>query len=402
KNYMYPDLRKGYQISQYDKPICENGYIEVENNETKKKIRINRIHIEEDAGKLIHMEGNNTYIDYNRCGTPLLEIVSEPDITSSDEAVLYLTNLKEIFQYLEVSDCNMEEGSLRCDANISMMVKEGEKWVNTPIVEVKNMNSFKNVKKALEYEAIRLVEEYNKTKVTNNGKNKVTRGWDDNKEITVFQRTKEGESDYRYFPEPDLPHLEITDEIIEVQRKKLPELPKQKKARFIKEYNITDYDAESLVAQKDMGFYFESIAKLTKYHKKAANFILTDVMSILNQKEIGIKDFSLSKEHIAELIDLLGEEKISSWIGKQLFEKMLKTNKSPKEIMAEENLSQIDEGDLIKIIDGVLNDNPKSIEDYNNGKDNALKFLMGQVMKLSKGKANPVRATELILDKIKK
>ncbi len=402
KNYMYPDLPKGYQISQYDKPICENGYIEIDTDGKIEKIRINRIHIEEDAGKLIHMEGNNTYIDYNRCGTPLLEIVSEPDIKSPEEAVLYLTNLKEIFQYLEISDCNMEEGSLRCDANISMMIEDNGKWINTPIVEVKNMNSFKNVKKALEYEAIRLVEEYKKSKITNNGRNKETRGWDDSKEITIFQRTKEGESDYRYFPEPDLPYLEISEDLVEDRRKNLPELPKPKKERFVREYEITEYDSAALVSQKDIGVYFEDISKLTRYYKKAANFILTDIAAILNKKSITIKEFDVPKEHIAEIINLLGEEKISSWIGKQLFEKTLVSKKSPLEIMREENLAQIDDSNLINIVETVLKDNPKSIEDYNNGKDNALKFLMGQVMKMSKGKANPVKATEMILNSIKK
>ncbi|HPO49544.1 MAG TPA: Asp-tRNA(Asn)/Glu-tRNA(Gln) amidotransferase subunit GatB, partial [Spirochaetota bacterium] len=402
KNYFYPDLPKGYQISQYDKPICENGYIEIDTDGKIEKIRINRIHIEEDAGKLIHMEGNNTYIDYNRCGTPLLEIVSEPDIKSPEEAVLYLTNLKEIFQYLEISDCNMEEGSLRCDANISMMIEDNGKWINTPIVEVKNMNSFKNVKKALEYEAIRLVEEYKKSKITNNGRNKETRGWDDSKEITIFQRTKEGESDYRYFPEPDLPYLEISEDLVEDRRKNLPELPKPKKERFVREYEITEYDSAALVSQKDIGVYFEDISKLTRYYKKAANFILTDIAAILNKKSITIKEFDVPKEHIAEIINLLGEEKISSWIGKQLFEKTLVSKKSPLEIMREENLAQIDDSNLINIVETVLKDNPKSIEDYNNGKDNALKFLMGQVMKMSKGKANPVKATEMILNSIKK
>lgn len=402
KNYMYPDLPKGYQISQYDKPICEKGYIEIDIDGKVEKIRINRIHIEEDAGKLIHMEGNNTYIDYNRCGTPLLEIVSEPDIKSPEEAVLYLTNLKEIFQYLEISDCNMEEGSLRCDANISMMIEDNGKWINTPIVEVKNMNSFKNVKKALEYEAVRLVEAYNKSKITNNGRNKETRGWDDSKEITIFQRTKEGESDYRYFPEPDLPCLEISDDLVEDRRKNLPELPKPKKERFIKQYEITEYDSAALVSQKDIGIYFEEIAKLTRYYKKAANFILTDITAVLNKRSITIKEFDVPKESIAEIINLLGEEKISSWIGKQLFEKSLVSKKSPLEIMREENLDQIDDSNLINIVELVLKDNPKSIEDYNNGKDNALKFLMGQVMKMSKGKANPVKATEMILNSIKK
>lgn len=401
KHYMYPDLPKGYQISQYDKPICKDGYIEIANNNTPKKIRINRIHMEEDAGKLIHMEGNNTYIDYNRSGVPLLEIVSEPDISSSDEALLYLTDLKEIFQYLEVSDCNMEDGSLRCDANISMMIKDGNKWINTPIVEVKNMNSFKNVKKAIDYETTRQIEEYQKTKITNDGKNKTTRGWDDVNEITVFQRNKEDESDYRAIPEPDLPYLEITQSMIESQKKRLPELPKAKKSRFIKEYDITEYDATALVAQKELGVYFETLVSLTKHHKKAANFILTDIVSILKQKNISIKEFDIPINHIAQLIDLLGDEKISSWIGKELFNKMIATGKSPKEIMDSENLSQTSEGELINIIESVLKDNQKSISDYKNGKDHALKYLMGQVMKLSKGKANPVRATEIILEKIK-
>ncbi|OHD11996.1 MAG: glutaminyl-tRNA synthase (glutamine-hydrolyzing) subunit B [Spirochaetes bacterium GWD1_27_9] len=404
KNYMYPDLPKGYQISQYDKPICEEGFIEIKLDDgTKKKIGIIRIHIEEDAGKLIHLEDGtgNSYVDFNRCGTPLLEIVSKPDIASSDEAVKYLDNLKEIFQYLEISDCNMEEGSLRCDANISMMIPlEDGTEVNTPIVEVKNMNSFKNVKKALDYEEKRQIEEYYSTKAVNNGKNKVTRGWDDSKEVTVFQRTKEGESDYRYFPEPDLPHLEITNEMIGQQKVKLPELPEPKRVRLIKQYDITEYDAITLTSDKGLVNYFEELCKHTKFYKKACNVVLTDICAILNSKEISIKDFSINPANIAELVELLGSEKISSWMGKEVFEKMLKTGKKASEIVAESNISFTSDDELTTIIDKVLSENQKSIDDYKNGKDNALKFLMGQVMKLSKGKANPVKATELIIARI--
>ena len=274
KNYMYPDLPKGYQISQYDKPICYEGYLTIENDDgTTKNIRITRAHMEEDAGKLIHLEDgtNNSYVDYNRCGAPLLETVSEPDITSPDEAVKYLKTLKEIFQYIGISDCNMEEGSLRCDANISMMIPQADGTeVNTPIAEIKNMNSFSNVKKALEYEMIRQVEEYEKTGEVNNGTNKTTRGYDDSKGVTVFQRSKEGESDYRYFPEPDLPHLEVSDEVIEKLRERLPELPAPKKPKPVKheygEYKnvlLTDEELEKL--KTEYSDYEERIERLSSY-----------------------------------------------------------------------------------------------------------------------------------------
>jgi aspartyl-tRNA(Asn)/glutamyl-tRNA(Gln) amidotransferase subunit B len=401
KNYMYPDLPKGYQISQYDKPICYEGYLTIENDDgTTKNIRITRAHMGEDAGKLIHLEDgtNNSYVDYNRCGAPLLETVSEPDITSPDEAVKYLKTLKEIFQYIGISDCNMEEGSLRCDANISMMIPQADGTeVNTPIAEIKNMNSFSNVKKALEYEMIRQVEEYEKTGEVNNGTNKTTRGYDDSKGVTVFQRSKEGESDYRYFPEPDLPHLEVSDEVIEKQRERLPELPAPKRKRFVSQYGITEYDALTLSASLALANYFEDVCKATKYYKKASNVVLTDICAILNAENITIEEFSIPAAHIADLVNQMGDGKISSWIGKDVFAKMMATGKTATAIVTEENLAQMDNDDEMEnICRGVIDANPKSVEDYHKGKDNALKFLMGQVMKQTKGKANPVKATELL------
>lgn len=406
KNYTYPDLPKGYQISQYDKPICLGGHINIEDESGNiKKINITRLHIEEDAGKLIHLEDgtNNSYVDYNRCGTPLLEVVSEPDIRSPEEAVKYLKNLKEIFEYIEISDCNMEEGSLRCDANISMIIPlDDGSEVNTPIVEVKNINSFSNIKKALEYEMIRQVEDFKKTGITNNGKNKMTYGYDDSKGITVFQRSKEGESDYRYFPEPDLPHLEISDEMLSDASKRLPELPDLKRKRLESQYGITSYDALTLSADKRMADYFEECCKTASNYKKAANFILTDICSILNNENITISSFKVKPEDIGELVNLLTDNTISSWIAKEVFEKMINTGKKPSQIVEEEGLSQVNnDEELIKIVDKVLSENPKSVEDFKNGKSNALKFLMGQVMKLSKGKANPVKTTEMLTERLK-
>ncbi len=402
KNYMYPDLPKGYQISQYDKPICYEGILEIELEDgSVKPIRITRAHMEEDAGKLIHLEDgtNNSYVDYNRCGAPLLETVSEPDISSPDEAVRYLKTLKEIFEYIKISDCNMEEGSLRCDANISMMIPlEDGTEVNTPISEIKNMNSFSNVKKALEYEMVRQVEEYHKNGLTNTGTNKETRGYDDSKGITVFQRSKEGESDYRYFPEPDLPHVEVANSKIEHLATTLPELPAVKRARLVKQYHITAYDALTLSSVQELADYFEAICTKTSHYKKAANVVLTDICAVLNNDGISIEEFPIAPEAIAELVELLGAGKISSWMGKEVFEKMRATGKSANQIVTEENLVQMDDDSEIKAIcQRIVEANPKSVEDYKNGKDNALKFLMGQVMKETKGKVNPVKATELIL-----
>ncbi len=405
KNYAYPDLTKGYQISQYDVPICSGGEVTIQNDDkTTKNIRLTRIHMEEDAGKLIHLEDGtgNSYVDYNRCGAPLLEIVSEPDITDPEEAVKYLNAIKEIFIYLGLSDCNMEEGSLRCDANISMMIPDSNgKMVNTPISEIKNMNSFKNVKKAIEYEMIRQVEEYKKTGETNNGKNKITRGWDDVKEITVFQRTKEGESDYRYFPEPDLPYFHVTPEFINEEKKRLVELPLVRRSRLESQYEITPYDANLLTANIKLADYFEDVCRSTKLYKKTANLILSDINAVLKTKEIGIEDFSIKPERLAGLVELIGKGRLSSFLAKQVFEKMLETDLSAETIAKDGNLIQSDDTDeLLSIVIKVLQENGQSISDYKSGKDNALKFLMGQVMKQSKGKANPVKATELILKQI--
>lgn len=405
KNYMYPDLPKGYQISQYDKPLCYNGFLEIiDDAGNPKKIGITRIHMEEDAGKLIHLEDgtNNSYVDYNRCGAPLLETVSEPDISSANEAIQYLNSLKEIFKYLGISDCNMEEGSLRCDANISMMIPlDDGREINTPIVEIKNMNSFSNVKKAIEYEMIRQLNEYEENKLENTGTNKITRGWDDVKQITIFQRTKEGESDYRYFPEPDLPHINVSDSMIAELKNTLPELPEPRRIRMIKQYSITDYDAITLTTDKRLADYYEKMTEYTKYYKKAVNFLLTEINAILNTNNISIDEFKISSENIAELINFIGDGKISSKISKDVFLKMQETNQTAGNIIEAEKLVQIDNDDeLLTIVDQVLSENQKSIDDYKNGKDNALKYLMGQVMRLSKGKANPVKTTEMILKRI--
>ncbi len=406
KNYAYPDLTKGYQISQYDKPLCVGGKVKFKDeNNNEKFVGITRIHMEEDAGKLIHLEDGtgNSYVDYNRCGAPLLEIVSEPDLRNSDDAVRYLNALKEIFIYLGISDCNMEEGSIRCDANISMMIPtDSGSEVNTPITEIKNMNSFKNVKKAIEYEIIRQVDQYSKEGITNNGKNKITRGWDDVNEITLFQRTKEGESDYRYFPEPDLPYFTVTDDMINEAKTRLIELPLERRERMLKQYSITEYDVFGLTGSIETADFFEEVAKYTKNYKKAANMILTEINAIIKQKETTIAGLSINPQHLGHLADLTGEGILSSWLAKQVLEKMVATGIAPDVIIKEDNLVVSDNVDeLSGIVEAILKENPKSITDYNNGKDNALKFLMGQVMKMSKGKANPVKATELILEKIK-
>ncbi len=403
KNYMYADLPKGYQTSQNDKPLCHDGFVEISTNDGKrKKIRIERIHMEEDTAKLIHMDNSaHTYVDYNRNAAPLLEIVSRPDISNGDEAEKYLTGIKEIAEYIEVSNCNMEEGSLRCDANISVQIPlENGETVSTPIAEIKNINSFKNVKKAIDYEVNRLLEEYNKTKEVKGDRNKTTRGWDDVNEVTVFQRAKGEESDYRCLPEYDLAILDIPKERIEEVRKTLPELPEEKRVRFVKQYDITEYDASILVHSKKIAQYFEDVALSAKNYKKAANLILTDVFAILKDRNISIEEFDIKPSLIGELVELIDSGTINSSAAKKIFMKMVETKQSPAVILKEENLTQIDESELIEIIDKVLKENPKSIEDYKKGTDNALKYLMGQVMKMSKGRANPVRATEIITKRI--
>jgi len=392
KNYFYPDLPKAYQISQYDQPLCEQGFLSLENG---KKIRIRRIHIEEDAGKLLHPGDGTTWIDYNRSGVPLIEIVTEPDIRSSEEAVEFLENLKQILQYIEVSDCRMEQGSLRCDINVN--VRSADASVRSEITEIKNLNSFKAVAKAIEYEAHRHIN------LLKEGKNtfKETRRWDESKNQTIGMRSKEKAEDYRYFPEPDLPVIDIDEEWVAEVQKTLPELPRQKRERFVKEYGLPSYDAALLTVSKERADFFEKVAKQFHNPKMISNWMITELYRRLNQSGEEIKDLKFSARDFASLLQFIEDKAISNHAAKEVFREMYETGKAPSQIVSERGWEQIsDERELRLLVKKVIEENPQSVMDYKNGKDRALGFLVGQAMKASKGKANPGLVNKLIREMI--
>lgn len=398
KNYFYPDLPKGYQISQYELPICENGFIEVElKNDTKKKIRIKRIHMEEDAGKSIHDRGDCTLIDVNRCGVPLIEIVTEPDINTPDEAYLYLTKIKQIVQYLNICDGNMEEGSLRCDANVSVRLK-GEKILGTK-TEIKNMNSFRNVERALNFEINRQID------LLENGGEVIqqTLLWNVDLNEAFSMRTKEEANDYRYFPDPDLVPVLVDEKWKNEISNYLPELPEQRKKRFISQYNLPEYDSEILTSTKSLADYYEKVISVTNDYKSASNWIMVDVLKVINDNKIDINEFIISPENLGKLINLINDGTISGKIAKDVFEIMLEENKSPEEIVKEKNLVQItDTTELENIIERILDNNQNQIKEYLEGKEKVLGFFVGQIMKETKGKANPKLVNEILKEKLKR
>ncbi|WP_138203816.1 Asp-tRNA(Asn)/Glu-tRNA(Gln) amidotransferase subunit GatB [Haloimpatiens lingqiaonensis] len=397
KNYFYPDCPKNYQITQDEIPLCYHGYIDIElDNGDKKRIELDRIHIEEDAGKLIHTDAG-TLVDYNRAGVPLAEIVSKPDLRSPREAVLYLEKLKSILQAIGVSDCKMEQGSLRCDANISVREKGTEKLgVRT---EIKNMNSFKALEKALNYEFERqtnAIEKGEKLEVE-------TRRWNETKGITEVMRSKENANDYRYFPEGDLVTINIDDSWIEKVKSEIPELPHEKVERFLEQYEIPKYDVDVIVLSMNMGDFFEEAAKESGDAKAASNWIMGDISRLINEDFLQTTDLKFNPKQLGELIKLINAKTISKAIGKTVLEEMYKTGKNPKEIVEEKGLVQnSDQGAILEIVKQVLKDNPKSIEDYKKGKTKVTGFLVGQVMKASRGKANPEMVNKLVKEEIKK
>ncbi len=396
KNYFYPDLPKGYQISQYAYPLAEGGYVDVEINGGKKRIGITRIHMEEDAGKLIHDENQpSSYVDLNRAGVPLIEIVSEPDMRSSEEGVGYLRRLHEILVYLEICDGNMEEGSFRCDANISLRPKGEEEFgIRT---ELKNMNSFRNVQRALEYEIKR--QQY----VLESGGKVIqeTRLWDDSQGVTHPMRSKEEAHDYRYFPDPDLVPLVISEEWIEEVRKTIPELPLSKRERFVEEYDIPPYDAGVLAASRDIADFYEETVKHSGKPKIASNWIMGDILGHLKEDKKDIKDSPVTPEALAKMINLIEDGTISGKIAKEVFEEMWKTGKQPKEIIEEKGLVQItDTGALETAIGKILEANPAQLEQYKQGKEKVFGYFVGQVMKATKGKANPKLVNEILRKKL--
>ncbi|WP_077614292.1 Asp-tRNA(Asn)/Glu-tRNA(Gln) amidotransferase subunit GatB [Caenibacillus caldisaponilyticus] len=396
KNYFYPDNPKAYQISQYDQPIGRNGYIEIEVNGKKKRIGITRLHLEEDAGKLTHHD-DGSLVDFNRVGTPLIEIVSEPDIRSPEEAYAYLEKLKAIMQYTGVSDCKMEEGSLRCDANLSLR-PYGQEAFGTK-TELKNLNSFNFVQKGLEYERDRQA----RILLSGGVIRQETRRFDEATKTTVLMRVKEGSEDYRYFPEPDLVKLHIDDAWKERVRAQIPELPDARKARYINELGLPAYDAMVLTQSKDVSDFFEATIAAGADAKQASNWIMGEVMAYLNAEAKEITEVPLTPEALAKLIALIEKGTISSKIAKKVFKELMKNGGDPEKIVKEKGLVQIsDEAQLREIILPILDANEQSIIDYKNGKDRALGFLVGEVMKKTRGQANPPMVNKIILEEIAK
>ena len=399
KNYFYPDLPKGYQISQMAHPLGTSGFININVDGKQKRIGLTRIHMEEDAGKLIHGENlgspGKSYVDFNRTGVPLCEIVSEPDIRSPEEARAYLTELKAILEYTEVSDCNMEEGSLRCDANVSIR-PVGQKEIGTR-TELKNLNSFKFVQKAIEYEVDR------QTRILDQGESvkQETRLYDSDKGETFSMRSKEEAHDYRYFPDPDLVPIEINEAWIEEIRKTIPELPEQKRERFVNDYGIPEYDAGVLTSSKFLADYFEQCATQFSKAKIISNWIMGDLLRELKKDNRNIEESPVSPSALVELLKLIDSATISGNIAKGVFEEMYQTQKPADRIVEEKGLKQITDSSAIeKIVDEVIEANPSQVEELRGGKEKVLGFLVGQIMKASKGKANPGMANKLLKEKI--
>lgn len=396
KNYFYPDLPKGYQISQYETPICHDGHIVIEAEEAPKTIGITRIHMEEDAGKSIHdQDPYHTLVDLNRAGVPLIEIVSEPDIRSPKQAYEYLKRIKQIVQYLEICDGNMEEGSLRCDANVSVR-PIGQKEFGTR-TELKNMNSFRNVERAIQYEIdrqIELIEEGGKVV-------QQTLLWDANKMETRLMRTKEEAHDYRYFPEPDIPPVVVNDSLLEDIKQELPEMPDVRKSRFEEQFDMSSDDAYNLTENRYLADYYEEVLEHVENPKTASSLVLTEVLRVLNEKSIDIRQFSVSPERLGGLIRLREEDKISSSAMTEIFDAMVEGDQSAEEYAKEMNLMQVsDTGFLEPIVEDVIEEHPDEVERYRDGKQGLIGFFIGQVMQRSQGKANPQMVRELLTEKL--
>jgi aspartyl-tRNA(Asn)/glutamyl-tRNA(Gln) amidotransferase subunit B len=395
KNYFYPDLPKGYQISQYELPICENGFITVVSDDSQKKIRIKRIHLEEDAGKSIHDQGHETLVDLNRCGTPLMEIVSEPDIKSAKEAYSYLYKMRQIVQYLGICDGNMEEGSLRCDANISVKLK-GEDKLGTK-TEVKNMNSFKSVERAINHEVERQVE------ILEDGGEIVqqTLLWNADLNEAFPMRSKEEAHDYRYFPEPDLLPVVISEEWKKEIAEQLPELPDERKEKIINKYNLPEYNADILTQNKAIVDYYEEVVSFTNDFKAASNWIMGDVLKVINEQKLDIKDFPVSAANLAKLINLINDNIISGKIAKEIFPVMLQERKDPEIIINEKGLKQItDTSEIENVVDKIVESYQNEVKQFLEGKEKVIGFFMGQVMRETKGKANPKLVNETLRKKL--
>ena len=399
KNYFYPDNPKSYQISQYDKPLCYDGYVTIEDEKgTEKKIRIERIHIEEDAGKLNHDEyGRGSFVDLNRAGVPLIEVVSKPDLRSAYEVESYMKKLKSIFEYIEISDCKMQEGSLRADVNVSIR-KKGSSELGTR-TEMKNMNSFKSIVRAIDYEIDRQIE------VVEDGGEIVqeTLRWDDISGRTFSMRDKEDAQDYRYFPEPDLVAIRLSDEYVDNIRKELPELPESRKKRYVEEIGLSEKAANFVTSSKYYSNMFEKASEISNNPKAVSNWLMSDIARIMNEKELEPDGIPFSAENLAELIVLIDKGTISNSIGKKVLEELFENPKEPSKIIEEKGWVQIsDEGAIKEVVLKVLENNHQSVADYKAGKDKALGYLVGQAMKETRGKANPQMLNKMFMEELKK
>ena len=396
KNYFYPDLPKAYQVSQLYLPICRNGKVEIEVNGEKKYIGIHEIHMEEDAGKLVHDPWDDcTLVDYNRCGVPLLEIVSEPDFRSADEVIAYLTKLRETMMYLGVSDCKMQEGSMRADVNISVMPMGSTKFGTR--TEMKNMNSFKAIYKAINYEAQRQIEILE----AGGAVTQETRRWDDNKDASFAMRSKENAQDYRYFPEPDLLPIEISDEWIQQAKDNMPELPEAKRARYMSEFGLSEYDASVITAERQIAYIFEDATAICGKPKEVCNYVMGELMRLMSETGTLAEELEMDPKKIAEIIELVADGKINRTAAKGVFEAVFKENVEPEKYIEEHDLAMVDNSDEVQaIVTKVIADNPKSIEDMKAGKAKARGFLVGQTMKALKGKANPQTVNKVLDEKL--
>jgi aspartyl-tRNA(Asn)/glutamyl-tRNA(Gln) amidotransferase subunit B len=385
KNYFYPDNPQNYQISQLYLPICRNGVVEIETSTGKKSVRIHEIHMEEDAGKLIHDEWDNcSLVDYNRSGVPLIEIVSEPDMRSAEEVIAYLEKLRLIIQYLGASDCKLNEGSMRADVNLSVMEAGSNKFGTR--TEMKNLNSFKAIARAIENERERQIE------LLEDGKEVIqeTRRWDDNKEYSYAMRSKEDAHDYRYFPDPDLVPIVISDEWVETVKSRQPEFRDEKRKRYVSDYSLPEYDADIITLSKKMADIFEKATQVCNNPKKVSNWLMVETMRLIKEKEMEADEISFSPENLGELIKLTESNVINGTVAKEVFEKIFNDDIDPVKYVEENGLKMDnDEDGLKKILEEVVKANPQSVEDYNNGKEKAMGFLVGQAMKATKGKANP-------------
>ncbi|MEG0553090.1 MAG: Asp-tRNA(Asn)/Glu-tRNA(Gln) amidotransferase subunit GatB [Carnobacterium sp.] len=397
KNYFYPDNPKAYQISQFDKPIGHDGWIDIEVEGKQKRIRVERVHLEEDAGKNNHGTDGYSYVDLNRQGTPLIEIVSEADMRSPEEAYAYLEALKQIVQYTGVSDVKMEEGSMRCDANVSLRPIGQEKFGTK--AELKNLNSFNFVRRGLAFEEIR----QEKVLLSGGVIQQETRRYDETTGATILMRIKEGADDYRYFPEPDLPNLVISDEWIEKVKNSIPEMPAERRVRYVKELGLSDYDAMVMTLTKEMSDFFEETLANKADTKQASNWLMGEVSAYLNSEKIELHDTKLTPENLAGMINLIADGTISSKIAKKVFQELIQKGGSAQKVVEKNGWVQLsDPSKLIPMVNEVLDKNPQSIEDFKNGKDRAIGFLVGQIMKATKGQANPGIVNKLLNEELAK